>query len=107
MIVLPCPGESACAAPQKSAAASEARTTSRLRCDWPTSEAKLASAIRSGACRLAPLESGGAARAGGRQARAGGGGGRGAGAAARGEQGGRRRHIEGALEHVLRVGAQL
>ena len=63
MIVLPCPGESACAAPQKSAAASEARITSRLRCDWPTSEAKPESAIRSGACRLVPLESGGATSA--------------------------------------------
>ena len=91
MIVLPWPGESACAAPQKSAAASEARITSRLRCERPTSEAKPASAIRSGAWSILPL------RERGRDVRP----------AAGRDLGRGGRHVERAREQVLRVGAEL
>ena len=45
---------------EKSAAASEARITSALRCERPTSDAKPASATRSGASRLLPVERAGA-----------------------------------------------
>ena len=59
-IVFPCPGESACAAPQKSATPSEARITSSDRCERPTSCAKPPSATRSGASSAFPVESAGA-----------------------------------------------
>src|SRR3954453_21344656 len=56
-IDFPYPGESACAAPQNSAAASDARTTQKPSCSRPTSCAKPESATRSGACSELPLVS--------------------------------------------------
>ena len=53
---LPCPGESACAAPQKSAAASAASTTQKPSLSRPIRRAKPESATRSGAWRVEPLE---------------------------------------------------
>ena len=88
-IDLPCPGESACAAPQNSAAASEASTTQKPRCSRPISFAKPESATRSGAASDAPRESVGGGSSVGAKRRL------------------HRRDVERALEEILRVRAQL
>ena len=88
-IVLPWPGESACAAPQKSAAASEARITSTLRCrasDQPR-EPRVGDAV--GRLRAPGPRAASAARR----------------ASARGAP--TRGHVERALQQALRIGAQL